>query len=138
MNGDRWSVSPVNINERRFRQALLEELPGLIVSVDEIRDMLDLRFQFRVTHHYDNFVNEDAALAQVQVLAERLRQEALTKTGASRIVQAATEQAEQYRLENVRMGRMIQDRDEQIKDLKARITDLQDQISETLADGDEQ
>lgn len=136
MNGDRFVSSPVNINEHRFRQALFDEMPGLMVSIED-SSMLDLRFQFRVTSSYDNWPSEEVAFEQVRLLAERIRQEVLTKTGASRIVRAANEQAEQYRLENVRMERMIQDRDEQIKNLRARITELQDQILGTFEDGDE-
>lgn len=125
-------MSHVSIQEDRFRQALFNELPGLAYMYDSSIDMLDLRFTFRVTHGLELLRTEAEAYEQVKLLAERLRQEVLVKTGASRIVQAANDQAEQYRQENVRMGRMLQERDDAIKELKARITDLQDQLTEEL------
>lgn len=126
------TFSPININEERFRSALRTELPGLAFMLDGSQDMLDLRFTFRVSSGFEMFVNEQAGHEQVRILAERLRQDVLVKTGASRIVQAANDQAEQYRLENVRLSRSLQDREQEVRDLKARIVDMQDQIGEQL------
>lgn len=125
-------MDAVNINEARFKRALAEEMPGLSWSVDGTQDMLNLRFSIQVRSGIEMFVNEQQGFEHVMVLAERVRQEALVKTGANRIVEAANQQAEQYRLENVRLGRRLQDSDEEIKALKARIVDLQDTIGEDL------
>lgn len=122
----------VNIREARFRQALFEEFPGIHFKLEDHVDMLSLWFSFQVKSGTDVFVNEADGFEAVAVLAERVRQEALVKTGAARQVRAANDQAEQYRQENVRLARMVQDRDEAIRDLKARITDLQDQIGENI------
>lgn len=122
----------VSINEDRFRKALFDEMPGLAMTVDDHRDMLNLRFTIVARSGLEMFVNEEHAQEAVRVLAERVRQDALVKTGANRIVEAANQQAEQYRQENVRLARILQDREDDIKTLKARITDLQDQIGEEL------
>jgi len=121
-------VQPVNINEHRFREALAREFPGLMHSTDEF-DMLNLRFTVNVKSSIENYVNADTAYEQVGVLAERLRQDTLVKTGAARIVQAANAQAEQYRIENAKLVQMVADRDDRIVTLKARIADLQDSIA---------
>lgn len=117
----------VNINSSQYREALREEMPGLDYLIDDRTDMTELRFTFTVRHGMEYAVNDAQAREQVKVLAERMRQDVLVKTGANRRIRAAEDQAEQYRLENLRMAQMIAERD-------ARIKTLNDQISEYLTD----
>lgn len=119
-----------NINNDKFRDALAREMPGLSVMIDGSTDMMELRFYFKVSSTMESFYDSESAYERVKVLAERVKQEALVKTGAFRTVQAANEQAEQYRQDNLRLSHMVQDRDEQIRNLNQRIRDLQDQIAE--------
>lgn len=118
-----------SINDDRFRKALADEMPGLAWSVYANEDMLNLRFSFRVSSQMEYFVTDEQTYDQVKILAERVRQEALVKTGASRIVQAANDQAEQYRLENSRLSQLLQDRNEEITGLKAQIGDIKSQVT---------
>jgi hypothetical protein len=123
-------MGTVNIHEDRFKRALEKEFPGISYSVDGKLDMLNLRLSFRVSSSIETFYNEQQGYEHIAHLADRLRQDALVKTGASRIVEAANAQAEQYRQENVRLARSLQERDDKIKILKARVADLQDEIAE--------
>lgn len=134
------SDSYVNINEARFQEALIREMPGLesyILSTPSIAD-LELSLSLRVTTPYENFVNEEHALEQIQLIAERLRRDVLTKTGADRLVRAASEQAEQAEQEKARLRRLLDDRNGQILELTRRISFLEDQLSDNdVSDGED-